>query len=672
MTITPLLVVKTGPLGGQKYSLVPGQVTTIGRSPTNKIALPDEVCSRHHCEIFYSGGRWIIRDLNSRNGTRVQGFLIHGDQPLQPGEVIQLGNTQLWFTVPEQEGSTNTPEGGEHETASDIECAPSAPEIVYSTRESSYRAVTLTAERDRISRDLGRLFRLAVEMNSARSVQELSACVLRELLSSTGADIGAILASSPPGKATQQAEDLKVLAYRSSQVPPHQRVSHTLTQMVLSRGEAVLAHDMLIDPEWSQRDSVLDLKAQSVICVPIRSEERLWGVIHLYCTDPKVVLEPADLDFALAVADQFAIVSEKLHHQQELERGLERIARENEQLREQLHADTELVGESACIRSLREKIARIAPIATTVLIRGESGVGKELVARAIHQQSPRRQGPFVTMNCAALNESLLESDLFGHEKGAFTGAYQRKLGKFEQADGGTLFLDEVGEMSLSIQSKFLRVLEGHPFERVGGGESIRVDVRVVAATNRDLEQAVLQGQFRKDLYFRLHVVELQVAPLRARREDIALLAQHFLQKILRKIGRSLLTFTPEALELLCAYDWPGNVRELQNVVERAVILAPGPTIGPEDLSMSPLGQVRQPMAANMNPHLCSLEELERQHILQVLSATRGNKSQAAQILGIERSTLDRKLKRYEHAQRSEHGGAGLTNHAEGDSLTESV
>lgn len=327
--------------------------------------------------------------------------------------------------------------------------------------------------------------------------------------------------------------------------------------------------------------------------------------------------------------------------------------------------DTELVGNSPEMQQLKQQISRIAPTDATVLIRGESGVGKELVARAVHFGSDRRNGPFVCLNCAALSETLLESELFGHEKGSFTGATARKPGKFEQAHRGTLFLDEVGEMSLSIQAKFLRVLEGHPFERVGGHESIHVDVRVVAATNRDLEHAVQEKLFRKDLYFRLFVVEITPLPLREHPSDIPVLANYFLHRFAKKTSRTLRGFTDEAIELLCQFNWPGNVRELQNCVERAVVLSTRDMVSAAEIKLSglrvspattptPTMLVSTKVSAP-NPSIAlgetvksekSLDELEQHHILATLEKTNWNKSQTAAILGIERSTLDRKLKRY--------------------------
>jgi Nif-specific regulatory protein len=290
-----------------------------------------------------------------------------------------------------------------------------------------------------------------------------------------------------------------------------------------------------------------------------------------------------------------------------------------------------------------------APTDATVLVRGESGVGKELVAAAIHHASKRAAGPLVCMNCAALSPSLLESELFGHEKGAFTGATERKLGKFEAADGGTLMLDEIGEMDAEIQAKLLRVLEGHSFERVGGNASIDVDVRVVAATNRDLQEMVAEGTFRQDLFYRLHVIEIQVPPLRERGEDILLLAQHFLAKFNDSMGRRIESISDAAQKKLLDYHWPGNIRELRNVIERAVVLNSGTRIDAEHLLLTPasIGQRGQEnRSAEFASVETSLADLERAHIERVLRHTDGNKSRAASILGIERSTLDRKLKKF--------------------------
>jgi Nif-specific regulatory protein len=654
------LVVREGNKWRDVYRLTPGQVMTIGRAPTNRIVLHDEVCSRYHCEVFQTGSSWKIRDLQSRNGTLIGGEPVEGEAELKPGQVIEIGPCELAFTFDLSQAfpRAGTDQAVESDTGSQtidvLEALPSAAEPTILHREAANPFVAgnrvQQLDRDRTSRELAQLYRLALEMGSANNSKQLAEIVLAGLSSGTSADIGALLLLPNPVDSGDEAGELTLVAYRSSGERPYQKVSEYLSTTVLKSREAILARDVADDSLLVNRDSLGEIHAKSVICAPIRMAKRIYGLIHLYSTNPDRKLEPDDLEYTLAVADQCAGALDNLLRQEKLADGLVAIRRENLKLREQLGIESDLVGKSASIQSLKSKISRIAPTDATVLIRGESGVGKELVARAIHFTSRRRNGSFVCMNCAALTESLLESELFGHEKGSFTGATSRKIGKFEQAHKGTLFLDEVGEMGPSIQAKFLRVLEGHPFERVGGNTPIQVDVRVVAATNRDLERAVETGTFRKDLYFRLHVVELVVDPLRDRLDDVEVLARHFLQGFAAKTGRTVKDFTPAAVDKLGAYDWPGNVRELQNTVERAVILCTGELVGASDIQVSSLGGGDEPRAVTRSGPQgfgdVSLELLEQQHILGVLDRTNWNKSHAAQILGIERSTLDRKLKRY--------------------------
>ncbi|MGN6134404.1 MAG: sigma 54-interacting transcriptional regulator, partial [Aureliella sp.] len=406
-------------------------------------------------------------------------------------------------------------------------------------------------------------------------------------------------------------------------------------------------------------------QTSSIICAPLSDKGQVVGLLHVYTSLDERMLTDADLELAVAVADNLALALAQLRSREQLSQSLATSRRKIDQLERELQHSSEMVGTSAVLGRVRRSIERSAPTNATVLIRGESGVGKELVARAIHQRSDRRDGPLVCLNCAALAPTLLESELFGHEKGAFTGATDRKIGKFEAANGGTLLLDEIGEMSPELQAKFLRVLEGQPFERLGGNKPIHTSVRVIAATNRDLEEAVRTKQFRSDLYFRLRVIEIDVPPLRQRLEDVPLLAEHFLETFRQHADRRLDGFAPQTLELLSRYSWPGNVRELRNVIERAVVLGAGTTILPEDVSLAPLGAAilagpessaaaggaasadgqHGGAAASYRP--ISLDQLEREHIEATLSAMQGNKSRAAAILGVERSTLDRKLKRYE-------------------------
>ena len=645
------LIVTRGDFTQSFYTLVPGQVTTIGRAATNRIIVRDEVCSRTHCEVFFKDGSWAVRDLASRNGTLVDRTKISGDWTLSSGDVIKIGECELAF-------ATEAPAYGE-DLASNLEVLDRASEsIVLRTRETRYgqRSMSMAspvAVRDRSSQQIASLYRLALEMGTCPTPEALSRVVLDGLFAGVGADIGAVLLSADGANASS-ADSLEIAAFRTHDELPYRRVSEFLSQTVLAQHDAVLA-TVQDDDELSDRDSLGRMRAQSVICAPVRNEKRTLGLVHLYATDPDQPFDRDDLEYTLAVADQFGAGLMRLRNAESLAVKLKQKDAENRALREQLEIESELIGDSPEMRSLRDEIARLAPTDAAAMIRGESGVGKELVSRAIHANSPRRGGPFVTMNCAALSESLLESELFGHQKGAFTGATDLKIGKFEQADGGSIFLDEVGEMSLAIQAKFLRVLEGQPFERVGGNTPISVDVRVIAATNRNLEQAVREGQFRRDLYFRLHVVEINVPSLRDHIADVPELAEHFLRRFSQRSKPTVKRFSPRTLQALMSYDWPGNIRELRNVVERAAILCRGDTVNESDIRLSNLrspergrdedAPASSPYPAGLRQPI-TLEELERRHILGVLEQTEWNKSQAAQILGIERSTLDRKLKRY--------------------------
>ncbi len=332
-----------------------------------------------------------------------------------------------------------------------------------------------------------------------------------------------------------------------------------------------------------------------------------------------------------------------------------RLVRENARFREELKGKDEwspLVGSSPAMLDVYKLVARVSESKSTVLLQGESGTGKELIARAIHANSPRRDKPFIPVNCGALPDALLESEMFGHEKGAFTGAVGMKAGLFEAANGGTLFLDEIGELGMALQVKLLRVMQDHEVRRVGSTASAKVDVRIIAATNRDLEQFVKDGKFRDDLYYRLAVVKITLPSLIDRKEDIPMLAHHFLQKCAAGGPLAVRGFLPETIALLKQYRWPGNVRELENAIERAVSLSHGPLLTPDDLPESirqSAGQPAEskPAAGHEGEDVClTLEEVEKRHLVRVLKETKGNKVKAAKILGIDRRTLYRMAERF--------------------------
>ena len=667
MTQLAYLVVREGSKWSDVFRLVPGQAVTIGRAPTNQIVVKDERCSRNHVEVFMSAGQWTLRDLESRNGTLVGSQVVRGDWPLKPGDVIRIGHTQLVFVHKLSEAFTSSgdanallrralpvagtlPAGAAEEDSSVL--APCEPTTI--THRRGQTKFLAPGEEDdsgisKIGRASAKLCRLAFELAKAPDVGSMADLALVGLAEGTQTDAGALLLLPPAVQGEPRGEDLEIVASRSASAHGYHRVSHFLASTVMREGEAVLARNVMDDSALGTRDSQGEILATSVICAPVRRGRQVFGLFHLYSTDAAVAPDPDDLEFTLAVADTVAVAVENLRRRQELAENLTRVRTENVELRERLGIRTDIVGRSAVIRQVTEEIGRAAASHATVLIRGESGVGKELVARAVHSNGPRKDSAFVCLNCAALSTELLASELFGHERGAFTGATERKLGKFEAAHKGTIMLDEIGEMSPGIQAKFLRVLEGHPFERVGGSKPIKVDVRVIAATNRDLERDVAEGRFRRDLYFRLRVLEIVVPALRKRQEDVPVLADYFLQKYNAETGRKIRGFTPAAREQLLKYLWPGNVRELKNVIERAVVLCRGQEIGAEDLLLTKLataGDTEVPeMAGKFAP--VSLDDIERRHIFNTLNHTGWNKSKTAAILGVERSTLDRKIRRYQ-------------------------
>ena len=669
------LVIRDGKKWSDVFRLTPGRTVTIGRSPTNQIVIKEDQASRQHAEIFLTEGSWTVRDLNSRNGTAVGSERVMGDRNLKPGDVIWIAGTQMAFV-------TDLSSAYDHKVFSRVEIGsetitgleideddqatltelPISEPTQITHRKQKTRLLhgddSLVAdeqteqefEDNQASKNASRLCRLAFDLANETTPRAIARMALDSLFEITKADAGGVLMIPADRRTTNDPEKLNILAWRSDSRPDYHRVSRFLCETCLSKSEAILARDVQDDSALGVRDESGHIHATSVIAAPIRMNNRTLGLVHLYSTNAKDGLKPIDLEFTLAVAETVGMALRTRYREQKLVEDLSKTKSQIDQLRSQLGVESEIVGASPGIFKVHEQVANVAPTKTTVLIRGESGVGKELVARAVHFSSDRRSGPFVCLNCAALSESLLESELFGHEKGAFTGATDRKAGKFEAADKGTLMLDEIGEMSPSIQAKFLRVLEGHPFERVGGSKAIKVNVRVIAATNRNLEEAVRSGMFRSDLFFRLHVVQIDVPPLRHRQEDVLELANYFLQKYNNETGRKIQGFAPQAQHQLKRYRWPGNVRELKNVIERAVVLARGEIIQLDELLLTNLSTASESqfdMGTIVQEYQAkSLEEVEATHIDATLRAMNWNKSKAASILGIERSTLDRKIKKY--------------------------
>jgi Nif-specific regulatory protein len=681
-TRSAYLIIRQGNRWADVFRLENGQSLIVGRASSNEIPVSDERASRRHAEVFCQGDDWFVRDLGSRNGTLLNGVKIDTACLLVPGAQIVVASCWMTFVrsledyipppntsdeaSPQSHTQTDIPPAITHrkDRTSLLESREIEPSEVEGLAEKpsvepqsapTLRDTLTDSDRPRPGSPVAMdLLQLAFDLAQQTNVNDACELALKQLLQTVACQAGGVLRLEDTKRAPSSAQptevNVVVMAAHERAGRAYHPVSETIIAAVRRDPAGILARNVARDAELlgsKPSDASHVLTTTSMMVAPIRIEGTLYGLIHLYARAADPELTPADLEVALAIAEVLAVSLKNLMRQQTLENKLQSTADRLKQLEQQL-GHGEWIGGAEGMRQLREQVQRVAPTHATILIRGESGTGKELVARAIHDRSGRSSGPFIAINCAALTPTLLESELFGHEKGAFTGATERKLGKFELANGGTLMLDELGEMSMEIQAKFLRVLEGQVFERVGGSKPIRVDVRVIAATNRDLEQAVKDGEFRSDLYFRLRVIELRIPPLRNRLEDIVPLAEFFLKQNRARSGHGPIGFSPIAQQAMRDYHWPGNVRELKNCVERAHVLALGPLAEPEDLALSHL-QVPG-IHAETIPTVAvyqekTLEQIELDHIEATMRHTGGQKNRAASILGIERSTLDRKLKR---------------------------
>jgi formate hydrogenlyase transcriptional activator len=419
--------------------------------------------------------------------------------------------------------------------------------------------------------------------------------------------------------------------------------------------QPLIIPNLVEETRWRRLLEPLKQRISSLCYLPLTTARHRLGALG-FASGQIAAYDGADMDFLQLVANQVAVAVENALAFDCIEKLKEKLTREKVYLEEEIrteHNFEEMVGESSALRRVLKEVETVAPTDSTVLIRGETGTGKELIARALHHLSPRRDRTFVKLNCAAIPTGLLESELFGHEKGAFTGAITQKIGRFELAHEGTLFLDEVGDIPPELQPKLLRVLQEQEFERLGSTRTVRVNVRLVAATNRDLAQMAANGQFRNDLYYRLNVFPVVLPPLRDRREDIPRLVRHFAQKVARRMGRQIETIPTEAMNALVAYPWPGNVRELENVIERAVILSPGPAL---QLNLGDLKERMKEEGGRMNQNEqvhpsgagVTLADAERDHILGVLRETGwvlGGPRGAAARLAMKRTTLQSKMKK---------------------------
>jgi len=609
--LNPRLVAMSGPLEGTIRALRDGPLS-LGRDTANQIMIGDYAVSRKHCTIVQtSADVYEISDLESHNGTFVNEVRITRT-PIRHGDRIRVGTCEFVFLT----GEDKDTDGDAQSSGVDTQTTSGALTALFLDQRSGLPANP--SGLGRMARDLSAFFKIANLVNSFHDVDTLQ----RELL-------GLISEVIPA------AQGAIVLANASEE---------SNTTCTWNRdGDA--KQGMVIREEWAQRAmwersavfttaSTDSTPGENVLCVPLVAVENILGVIYLTspATSPPFAEDHA---FFLSSVSRIAAVSlENLLK-------LDSLRAENQRLREEVGADV-LIGESRAMSRLTEFIGRVAKADSTVLIRGESGTGKELVARAIHANSLRPSKPFVAINCAAIPETLLESELFGHEKGAFTGAAVTKKGKFEAAEDGTLLLDEIGEMAPLLQAKLLRVLQQHEFERLGGTRLLPFNARVIAATNKNLEQAIKAGEFRQDLYYRLNVVSVSLPPLREHREDIPTLAMHFANRFAAKSKRGFKGISAEARSLLMQYSWPGNIRELENAIEHAIVLGLTDEILPEDLP-EPLLEEQSPEVAAALYHN-TLNQTKKQLVVRAMEDAKGNHIEAARLLGIHPKYLQRLIK----------------------------
>ena len=629
----------SGPLKGKLFPLAGGGLS-IGRDPSNAISLLDSLVSRHHCVIHKDADGFRLQDLESRNNTFVGGvpvrerILLHGDQ-------IRIGNSVLIFQGPNTESS---PENAPLQL--DATPVPGAATVILRKEDARYLqpirpdALPATA---RTVRDLNVLLDFSRTLNSVRSLAALQDRVLEAVLAIVPADQAAILLTDNGISGLSSNS----IVGRDRRLGPNQPIhaSQTILSRVLEENLAVLSSDVQTDDTYRDAESLIERRVHSVLAVPLEVQGKVLGAMYLDASSPGARFDSDLLELVTTMGNITALAIENARH-------VENLGGENRRLLDELNIRHSMIGESKAMHEVYDFVSRVAGRDSTVLVSGESGTGKELVARAVHMNSGRADKPFVAINCAAITETLLESELFGHERGAFTGAVSQKKGKLEVAEGGTVFLDEIGELAVPMQAKLLRVLQEREFERVGGTRPIKLDVRLIAATNRDLKEASRTGAFRPDLYYRLNVVSLHMPALRERREDIPLLAAFFAAHFGEKVKRHVAGISAEARACLTRYDWPGNVRELENAIERAAVLGSTELVLPEDLPDSILEETAaagEPVSALHD----GIREAKKVLIERAIEQANGNYTDAAKILGVHPNHLFRLIRTLNLKQKRE-------------------
>jgi transcriptional regulator with GAF, ATPase, and Fis domain len=627
--LRPRLLAFAGPLKDSTIPLPEGEVT-LGRDATNTVPVVDPSVSRKHCLLRREeDGRFQVKDLASRNGTVVNGLTVQ-EQWLRHGDEIAIGDSVFLFLLEDEDRPLpgNKVEFDDSRPTTETKLIH-PKEVVYLQPEKMLRELPAKSQ---VARNLNVLLKISRVVHAIRDLEELQGKLLDLIFEVIPAGRGAILLAEG---AAQEFNSLYARTRQAGQVQLV-RVSRTIARQTMTENVAILGADVPASGQLRGVESLALGEVRSLLCVPLTVFERAIGCIYLDNTSVGRHFHEDHLRLLAAIAGISAVALDNA-------RRLQWLEQENQRLTTEISQEQSMVGDSARMKEIYQLLAKIARVDSTVLIEGESGTGKELAARALHRNSERASRPFVPINCAAIPEQLLESDLFGHERGAFTGAISQKKGRLEIADTGVVFLDEIGELAPNLQVKLLRVLQEREFERVGGTHPIKVDIRLIAATNRNLSEAVRLGQFRQDLYYRLAVVKVTMPPLRDRREDIPMLTRHFVQKYAKRCNVKAKPISREAMATVASYEWPGNVRELENAIERAMVLGSSDSILLEDLPESLLEQEPADEGSEGKYH-ASLKEHKKELIICAVVRTRGNYVEAAASLGVHPNYLHRLIR----------------------------
>ncbi|HEY4117384.1 MAG TPA: sigma 54-interacting transcriptional regulator [Byssovorax sp.] len=631
------------PAGAPRLYSIHKPLTTIGRARGNDVAVDGKGVAEHHCQILFDGRDFVLEEndrdadiaINGKKKRRAR--LVHGDR-------LALGAVELGFSMfAEATSASSDDAGGE---------GKSSPQG-FSAELAGVR----------------KLFAFSEKLINRRSVDELLEAMLDDVIELTNADKGFLLLlegsdvspAEPVDPARGPVSTERRLSVRASRNVRREaitnaegRISDSIVRQVIEKARALIVSDALADTNFSQSESVIAMKLSSVMCAPLLSQGEVIGALYVGNDKVKHLFERTQLELLSIFASQASLILQNAML-------LNALRADKEKLTAELHDKKfgEIIGACPSMIEVFRKLQKVASTDISVLITGETGTGKELIAKELHRRSQRENGPFVPINCGAIPENLIESELFGHVRGAFTGAVVNKTGKFQQADKGTLFLDEIGELPLNLQVKLLRALQERVVFRVGDSKPEKVDIRVVAATNRNLEEEIRAGRFREDLYYRLNVVNLWLPPLRERGDDVLIIAKVLLSKYADELKSPVRGFSPAALAAVKKHAWPGNIRQLENRIKKALVLCDQTLLAPEDLDLG----------ANAETPILPLEkakeDFQRRYVLEVLERNNGNRTQTARDLGVDPRTIFRYLEKEANPMPSGAGGVARDPGGEG-------